>query len=106
MRERMNKRLSYRSLNCPVCGYALEGLEQPICPECGNRFDSDWLYCVDYEYSFQWTRRRRWIAWSAAIVLAALAVYACLLVSVVYLMMVLGVVGFGCTMYLIRRLRE
>ena len=72
----MAKRIPYRGLKCPECGYALDGLSQPICPECGTKFNPDWLYSVDYVHAIQWTRRRRAIAWTLALlVVVAMIVF-------------------------------
>jgi hypothetical protein len=31
---------------CPCCGYATEGLEEPLCPECGRGFGEAWARTV------------------------------------------------------------
>jgi DNA-directed RNA polymerase subunit RPC12/RpoP len=30
-------------LRCPRCGYSLRGLDENLCPECGRRFDAQYL---------------------------------------------------------------
>jgi len=101
----MINRRSYRGLRCPVCRYALEGLSQPICPECGEPFDPDWLYSVDYEYAIQWTPRRRAIAWSTGVIIAVLLFIAAASVGAAYLCMVCLVLGLGAVTFLARRMR-
>jgi len=91
----MTHRLSYRGLKCPHCGYALEGLAEPICPECGNRFSPDWLYSADYEYAINWTHRRKTIAWSIGLLLAGAIVYAAASVGGMFLFMLFAVCGWG-----------
>jgi DNA-directed RNA polymerase subunit RPC12/RpoP len=31
------------ALRCPRCGYSLRGLDENLCPECGRRFDAQYL---------------------------------------------------------------
>ncbi len=53
---------------CVSCGYLLRGLEQPVCPECGRRFDP-----VDVTtYDADPRRRRRVRRWRQACVGLAL----------------------------------
>lgn len=101
----MGNRLSYSGLKCPVCHYSLEGLTEPVCPECGNPFDPDWLYSVDYEYSIQWTPRRKLIAWLFVVVLAIGLVYGLFAVGAVYAFVILSITGWGVVMYVGRQSR-
>ena len=39
--------LRYEGLACPACGYRLDGLDRPRCPECGRVFHVD--YCPPAE---------------------------------------------------------
>lgn len=52
----MKNRLPYADLKCPRCGYPLQGLSEPTCPECGNKFNPNWLYDVEYEHGARWDK--------------------------------------------------
>jgi hypothetical protein len=47
-RERMARlaALGLRGIHCPICGYALTGLSEARCPECGARFTLDQLFAA------------------------------------------------------------
>ena len=99
------KKLKNAGLHCPHCAYDLSGVTELRCPECGERFNPDYLYSADYEYGLQWTGRRK-----LALVLGALAIVAggiALLVQAggAYSCMVVSLVGIGCVVWLGRRVR-
>jgi hypothetical protein len=55
MCERVAKDATTRlGLRCWKCGYKLDGIEKPVCPECGDKFEAVAL-------REQWTR---FLAWS------------------------------------------
>ncbi len=61
---------------CLTCGYLLRGLPEPVCPECGRRFNSADASTFDTRPP-SW-RRRRWVArgcTALAIVLLAFALF-------------------------------
>jgi hypothetical protein len=43
MDERVNRYLDKHKIDCPKCGYALRGLSEPVCPECGMRLTIAYL---------------------------------------------------------------
>lgn len=91
----MPERLSYRGLKCPHCRYSLEGLSEPICPECGCAFSPDWLYSADYEYAINWTRRRKVIAWSIGVLPLGAIIYLAASVGSAFLFMIFVVACWG-----------
>ena len=61
---------------CLTCGYLLRGLPEPVCPECGRRFDPADTSTFDTRPP-SW-RRRRWVArgcTALAVVLLAFALF-------------------------------
>ncbi len=99
----MAKRLTYRDLKCPDCGYSLEGLTQPVCPECGEGFDPDWLYSVDYAHAIQWTPRRMAAAWFMGVVAIAGVGIGAFNAGGEFVCMLMAVLGVGAA-FVVRRL--
>lgn len=99
----MRERLSHRGLKCPHCRYPREGLTEPICPECGNRFSPDWLYSADYEYAINWTRRRKATAWLIGVLALGAIIYLAASVGGAFSFMLFVVVCWGA-MHLARQI--
>lgn len=55
--ERVGREATTRlGLRCWQCGYKLDGLTRPICPECGERFEHETLL-AQWESFLAWVRR-------------------------------------------------
>lgn len=56
----------FAGIVCPKCQYDLRGLSQPICPECGTRFDPD---------ARLGSTRRAVVGWTASAIAVCSAAY-------------------------------
>lgn len=65
---------------CRQCGYALRGLSEPRCPECGRPYNpTDPKSYLHHPRGWSLRRRARRAAWSLALLAVAFAVYAAVL---------------------------
>jgi len=76
---------------CLTCGYLLRGLPEPVCPECGRRFDPLAPSTFDTKPPEQ-RRRRRWVKRGGALLCIALLAFAFLPRRILQ-----GTITFTCT---------